>query len=108
MASRLTFPKSLPFREERQYGGGESKDFLDSPLRRPRIGCNFTPAMHDAETEIIRLLDETERPLKHIAAEAGVSYERLKNWRLGRTESLWVRDAERVYQALTGRQFIQP
>lgn len=64
--------------------------------------------MHDAETELRRLLDESDRPLKHIADEAGVGYHRLHRWYSGRCVRLGLGDAERVYQALTGRQFIQP
>ena len=63
--------------------------------------------MHDAESEIRRLLNETDRPLKHIAAEAGVGYDRLKSWFSGRTLTLSVGDAERLYLNLTGKSFTQ-
>lgn len=61
--------------------------------------------MHDIKSRLHRLLDESERPLKHIANDAEVSYDRLKNWFTGRTEVLDANDAERVHEVLTGRGF---
>lgn len=63
--------------------------------------------MHDAETEIRRLLDESDKPLKQIADEANVGYHRLHRWFTGRTIVLGVGDAERLYRNLTGKEFVR-
>ena len=59
--------------------------------------------MHDAEKELRRLLDDSEKPLKHIAAEAGVGYHRLHRWFTKRTIRLGYNDGARLQKLLTGK-----
>ena len=64
--------------------------------------------MHDAETELRRLLDEADKPLKQIADEAGVGYHRLHRWFTRRTVTLGLGDAELLYRSLSGKEFVKP
>ena len=62
---------------------------------------------NSAADEIKRLIAESKRPLKHIAASAGVPYDPLWKWVNGRQPQYGLLAGEQVYHALTGRTFLK-
>lgn len=62
--------------------------------------------MVDIGDELKRVVKESGKNVKTISKEANVNYDRLAAFISGRTHKLDARMAQRVFQALTGRDLV--